>query len=453
MRPSSSRRSTIPSAPEHRGPARRGVDVYLMPAIIGGGRGDVEDVLVVGRTLARTGHDVRVPRSGPRRVLDDRSFDWTGIRRVRAIVPTRPRAVTISSQFGVTAADARDEPLGRAGPWTQVRTEIDRAYGPGQVLHVSLEEFARARPAVELAEERWRESGRTARDRRRRRGSRGFRREVADFVRLYRKFRALDRPDVLPLFPTFRRSARFASEFPESVQVGPIWPEPAVRPPIRDRAGTRRVLWYASPSTSERLAPRLMEGLSAGPGPVRLRVRAPRPLDLRSNPRVKVEFLEKDAPSAWRTAWATTDLAIVTGSRTLLEAIDEGVPFLYFNGVMGRGSSARCHRPEKLRSLLEILRSAGVASSVRRDLADFARLRRIEDILDRWAYGSAPLSSPLRRRIERGFPDPFQEGGRLVGAVVDRFASGGSSANDLVVALRQESRAPARRARPASSKV
>jgi hypothetical protein len=442
MRPSSSRRSTTQSTPEPRRAARPGVDVYLMPSIVGGGRGDVEEVLVVGRMLARAGHDVRVPRSGPREVLDDRSFDWTGIRRVRAITPTGPNAVTISSQFGVTAADARDEPLGRAGPWTEVRARIDRAYGPGRVLHVSLEEFARARPAAELAEERWRESGRTERERRRRRGSKVSRREVAEFVRLYRKFRALDRPDVLALFPTFRRSARFASEFPETVQVGPIWPEAIVRVRGAHRTGALRVLWYASPSTSARLLPRLMEGLSTSPRPVHLRVRSPRPLGLESNPRVKVELLGKESPAAWRNGRATTDLAIVTGSRSLLEAIDGRVPFLYFNGVMGRGSSARRHRPEKLLSLLAILRVAGVASSVRRDLADFARMRRVEDIVRRGARGTAPLGPRLRRTIERAFPDPFQDGGRLIRTVVGRFDSAGSSGADLVAAVRRESRHP-----------
>jgi len=156
MTRSASRRSTIRSGAERRRAARRAVDVYLMPAVVGGGRGDVEEVLGVGRALARTGYAPVVPRVGPRAVLPDRSFDWSGIRPTRRVVRRAPRAVTISSQFGVTAAQGRDEPLGRAGPWADARAAVDRAYGPGQVLHLSLEEFARARPVAGLAEERGR---------------------------------------------------------------------------------------------------------------------------------------------------------------------------------------------------------------------------------------------------------------------------------------------------------
>ena len=375
-------------------------------------------------------------------MLDDRSFDWTGIRRVRAITPTGPNAVTISSQFGVTAADARDEPLGRAGPWTEVRARIDRAYGPGRVLHVSLEELPGPGPPPSSPR-----SGGGSPAGRSANGDGGAARRFpagrwpSSSVSTGSSAPSIV-PNVLALFPTFRRSARFASEFPETVQVGPIWPEAIVRVRGAHRTGALRVLWYASPSTSARLLPRLMEGLSTSPRPVHLRVRSPRPLGLESNPRVKVELLGKESPAAWRNGRATTDLAIVTGSRSLLEAIDGRVPFLYFNGVMGRGSSARRHRPEKLLSLLAILRVAGVASSVRRDLADFARMRRVEDIVRRGARGTAPLGPRLRRTIERAFPDPFQDGGRLIRTVVGRFDSAGSSGADLVAAVRRESRHP-----------
>ncbi|MCI4360421.1 MAG: hypothetical protein L3J91_01835, partial [Thermoplasmata archaeon] len=218
-----------------------------MPAVVCGGRGDVEEVLLVGRSLARSGHPVQIMRLRPLQLLDDASFDRTGIRRTRRIRPVAPRAVTVSSQFGVTAADAREEPLGRAGPWSLERAEIDRAYGPANVLHVSLEEFARARPSRVLAEERWRESGRTGRERRRVRRSRSADRERAEFVALYRKFRAFGVPNLLTLFPTFRRSAAFAREFPESVQMGPLWPDTRSRPRARRRSRGFRVLWYASP--------------------------------------------------------------------------------------------------------------------------------------------------------------------------------------------------------------
>ena len=439
MTRSASRRSTIRSGAERRRAARRAVDVYLMPAVVGGGRGDVEEVLGVGRALARTGYAPVVPRVGPRAVLPDRSFDWSGIRPTRRVVRRAPRAVTISSQFGVTAAQGRDEPLGRAGPWADARAAVDRAYGPGQVLHLSLEEFARARPVAALAEERWRESGRTERDRRARRRSREFRREVEAFAALYRKFRAFDRPDVLAVFPTFRRSARFASQFPESVQVGPLWPEPRRRP--RRTPGPVRVLWYASPSTSERLAPRLLAGLSESGRPVRLVVRSPWPLPLRPSATVRVVVARTRRREAWNREWDRTDLAIVTGTRSLLEAIRWGVPFLYFNGVMGRGRSTRRHRPEKLLGLLDVLRASGVPASVRRDLADVARLRNVEEGVARWVLRPRGIGARLRAEIARGFPPPFEDAARFVVAAVGRFGAGSERAGDLVAALRRESRA------------
>ena len=453
MRRSSSKRSTTPSRTEPRGPARRGADVYLMPSVIGGGRGDAEEVLSVGRALARDGFPVHIVRSRPLSVLDDRSFDWSGLRRARGLRPRADRAVTISSQFGITAADGRDEPLGRAGPWAVERVGIERAYGPARVLHISLEEFARARPVAALAEERWRESGRTERHRRARRTTRAFRREVAEFARLYRKFRAFDRPDLLVAFPTFRRSARFAAEFPEAVQTGPIWPEGP--PPQRavSRAGPFRVLWYASPSTADRLAPRLIAGLAAADRPVRLRVRSPRPLPLTPSGRVQIEAAPTRPAAEWRREWARTDLAIVTGTRSLLEAIRWGVPFLYFNGVMGHGRSTRRHRPEKLLALLAVMPGPGTSARVRRDLSEFSRLRGVEEIVVRWVRRPVVIGPIVRRAVGRGFAEPFTDGARFVAAVAERFASGSRSPAELVRSLQRESRRAHKRPVARVSKV
>jgi hypothetical protein len=416
-----------------------------MPSVIGGGRGDVEEVLAIGRLLHRAGFPVQVFRSRPMPLLDDRSYDWSGTKRTRRPARRAPRAVTISSQFGITAADGRDEPLGRAGPWAVERAEIEHAYGPGSVLHLSLEEFARARPAAVLAEERWRESGTPERVRRARRRSGAFRREVAQFVRLYRRFRALDQPNLLAVFPTFRRSTRFAAEFPETVQTGPIWPEPVARRPTGARTGSLRVLWYASPSTSDRLAPRLLAGLAGSPRSVLLYVRSPRPLSLVSTGRVRVRPVTPRSATDWRRVWGTTDLAIVTGTRSLLEAIEWGVPFLYFNGVMGRGRATRRHRPEKLRALLAVLRGSAEVVRLRRDLADFSRLRRVEAIVGRWSRPTVSVGAGVRRSVVGGFPLGFDDGGTFVRTVVDRFAQGTMTAPELVGAVRRESRrAPTR---------
>ena len=442
MRRSTSRRSTTASRTEPGRAAGRGVEVYLLPAVVGGGRGDVEEVLAVGRALARRRHRVLIYRSRPLAVLEDPSFDRTGIRQVRRLAPRAGRAVTISSQFGVTAADGRDEPLGRPGPWALERAEIDRAYGPGCVLHVSLEEFARGRPSAELAEERWRESGTTARARRSGRNGAKARAEAAEFRRLFRKFRDLDRPDLLAIFPTLRPSRRFAEEFPETVQAGPVWPEPLRRRAAPARRGPLHVLWYASPSTSERLAPRLLAGLRGSEHRVVLRVRSSRPMILASTPRVRIVLPPARSSEGWRREWARTDLAIVTGTRSLLEAIEWGVPFLYFNGVIGRGRSARRHRPEKILALLALLRSSAVPSWVRRDLADFSRLRAVEPVVRRWLDEPRVLGPEVRRAIRRRFRPPFADAGALVAEVIERFGTSDGTAADLVRAVRRESRRP-----------
>ncbi len=434
-------------------PSRRRVDVYLLPSAVGGGRGDIEEVLLVGRDLARAGHRVRIVRRRPLALLDDPSFDWTGLRRDTLLVRRHDRAVTVSSQFGVTAADGRDEPLGRAGPWAVERAEIDRRYGVDRALHLSLEEFARARPPGALAEERWREAGRAAAWRRARRSSREFAREVAGFVGLYRKFRALDVPNLLTLFPTFRRSTAFEREFPESVQTGPLWPEPLGTLRRRATRGPIRVLWYASPSTSDRLVRPLLAGLARAPRPVRLWVRSPHPLSVPSSHRVRAESVSPHAPEGWQRLWATADLAIVTGTRSLLEAIGWGVPFLYYNGAMGRGGSTRRHRPEKIATLLDVLRSIEGTVELRQDLSDFARLRRIEATVARVLARPGRLPPTLRRSIADRCPDPFGDGRILVAKIVERFAQEGSSATDLIRSVRSESRRTGRGARDPASKV
>ena len=436
-------RSTPTTTRSHRDPARPHrppVDVYLMPAIVGGGRGDVEEVLLVGRALARRGHRVLIARSRPLPLLQDRSLDWTGIVRVPRPTPRAAKAVTISSQFGVTASDARPGPLGAAGPWAVERAAIDRAYGPDRVLHVSLEEFQRGRPARYLAEERYREGGRTARSRQSMRSSRAFRQEVAEFVRLYRKFRAFDVSDLLTIFPSFLPSRTFGREFPESVQSGPLWPEPLGHRRQRSPRGPVRVLWYASPSTSDRLAPRLLRALGAQPRPVELTVRSPRPLPLTPPRNVAILAPTARSPSAWQRTWAGTDFAIVTGTRSLLEAIRWGVPFLYFNGILGRGAAARRHRPEKIEGLVEFLRRSGVAPALRRDLAQFSRLQGLEAIVARSLAGRPPLPGSFPRQVARGFPPPFGDGITTVADLVQRFAAGRGGARALVREVRAESR-------------
>jgi hypothetical protein len=308
------------------------------------------------------------------------------------------------------------------------------------VLHVSLEEFARAYTSRQQTIERWREGGIAAREIRRRLARPEAAEEIRAFRDAYRRFRAFDRPDVLHLVAGFRFSRAYAREFPEAVQTGPLWPERfgrfrRTRP--RPARGARTWVWYASPSTSDRLARRVTDGAREARASLRVLVRAPRPLALPGGREaIRWEPAGALGPARWRRRFAEADLRVVTGSRTLLEALELGGPFLYFNGVLGAGPRARVHRPEKLRELLALGRRRGIPAARRRDLADFARLRRVEAIvrtaLDR--PGRAPRYPPRPRPL--GFEPPFDDAGELIRAVARAHARGGERAESLVARLR-----------------
>ena len=161
-----------------------------------------------------------------------------------------------------------------------------------------------------------------------------------------------------------------------------------------------------------------MAGLEeAGPG-VTLVLRSPRGLSVPPAPGVRVQSLEETGPGAWVRTWEGCDLAIVSGSRTLLEAIVTKTPFLYYNGLTGRPGRARRHRPEKLDSLLRS-RSAQGVDPVRRDLQDFARGRRVRAIVaNRLRVGWAGRSfAPTH-----GFPPGHEDGGGFVVRLAQGFA-------------------------------
>lgn len=423
---------------------------------MGGGLGDIEEVLAAGRRLAAVGVPLHLYRAAgrplPRSV--DGPWRWPPLRRVdRPVRPDAP-ALTISAGFGIAAAPGRDEPLGRPGPWTEERARLEAAHGPDRVLHVSFEEFARTLTSAAQTRERWREGGVSAREIRLRARSRSFPGEVAAFHRAYRRFRAFDAPNVLHLFTGFRPSRAFAREFPEAVETGPLWPSVGrPRRPERPPATRRRprsVLWYASPSTAGRLLPEVARGLSGLAGGVRVSLRSSHEWPLPSGSGVRFERLGPMAPAAWSRAWDRADLAIVTGSRTLLEAIERGLPFLYFNGVTGRGASARRHRPEKVASLLAAWRRGGAAPDVVRDLGRFARGQCVGAVVrralaeDRWR-ARFPTARPVV-----GFRPPFEDAGWVVAEAARRLAADGPSASAarVVAALRAEGRP--RRAGPGS---
>jgi hypothetical protein len=341
--------------------------------------------------------------------------------------------MTLSAWWGVSAAPGRDEPYGRAGPWAPECAAIDRAYGPGRVLHVSFEEFARTFTSREQVAERWREGGVPVREIRRRLREPDTARAILEFHEAFARFRAFDRPEVLHLYGTFLPSRAFHREFPEAVQCGPFWPEAA---PGRGRRVPGRWVWYASPGSSPLLAARLAEGWEPSLAPVRIEVRAPGKFPLPSAPNLRWSWLRPLARPAWRRRFADSGLKIVTGSRTLLEALVDGGPFLYFNGVLGHGAFARRHRPEKIDALLALWRSWGVPASLRHDLAEFSRARSVGPVLAR-----ARSDPDWRRRFPRrlrsdGFRTPYDDAGELIERTARAFAAGRWSAAEVVAALR-----------------
>jgi hypothetical protein len=424
-------------------PRAPSLDVYLFPAVIGGGRGDVEEVRCAGELLRATGASVGIlrfpyPRSN---AAGDRRPHLAGFPTRTVLHGRSPRALTIASQFGITAEGPRSGPLGAPGPWSREREAVERAYGLDQTLHVSFEEFARTLTSPRQIEERWREGGVPLRVIAQRRQSASFARESSRAHRLYRTFRSFDRANLLPLFPAFGRSRSFAHEFPESVQCGPLWPR-RVRSRPRSSAVARRVTWYASPATSVRIAAPLVDALACAVPRTLLSVRSPRPIGLPSSTDVRTISLPPLPGDAWRRRQASADLAIVTGSRSLLEAIVDRVPFLYFNGLVGRGRSARRHRPEKIDQFLAALPDGADERKVRAALLPFARGRSIRASVE----GALAPGDAWRRALARfrptGFAPPFDAADELLRQIARRWATSEEPSERLVRAVRAQSRRP-----------
>jgi hypothetical protein len=356
-----------------------------------------------------------------------------------------PRALTISAEWGVSAAPERPEPLGRAGPWAWESAAVERAYGAGSVLHLSLEEFARTLTSAEESFERFREGGVPVRAIPARLASASGREDLARFRAAYRRFRGFDRPNLLSVFATFRPSTAFAREYPEAVQTGPLWPGRARARPHTPRARVEW-LWYASPASAAGMVGPIDRALAQLPHPPRVSVRSPRPLPLPSDGDRWVA-LGPEPPDGWATRFGDADLRIVTGSRTLLEALEVGGPFLYYNGVVGQGRSRRRHRPEKVVALLEAWRADGVGRTVARDLRDFAGGRAIGRIARRAACDPEfAVGFPDGWR-PRGFRPPFDDAGRFLLDVAGRWAEGVEEAAPFTAAVRARGRAAFRSSR------
>jgi hypothetical protein len=423
--------------------------VYLFPAVVGGGRGDIEETLAAGRRLAREGFRVllyrRKGRPLPRSV--EGPWDWPPLRRVTRLVRRGSAALTIAPAWGLSAAPSRAEAFGRGGPWEEEAREVEASYGPERTVHVSLEEFARTLSSERENRERLREGGVLTRELAGRLRASRSSGEQDRFRAAFHRYRAFDRPNVLHVFSTFRADRRFRREFPASVQTGPLWSERFRNPPRqRPRAHGPECVWYASPASAERIAPAVVEGLATSDPPVRLFVLTPRPWTVRLPPD-RAEVVTHPLPSdEWTRRFARACLRIVTGSRTLLEAMELGGPFLYFNGLLGRGARTRRHRPEKLTALLEVAARRGVAASVRKDLADFARGQRVREVVERAVRGVDGWSRFPRRWTRGTSVPPFGDAGRLLVQVAHALGPPGVSASGLVGRVRA-GRSPAGRPR------
>ncbi len=430
-------RSTAPSPSRPGGPRR--LDVYLFPAVVGGGLGDIEETLAAGRRLAGAGWVARLYRRAGRRLPPEVEgpWDWPSpLERVDRLDPRAPAALTVVPAWGVSAAPGRAGAMGRPGVWAEEADDIEQAYGSASTVHVSLEEFARTLSVGRENRERLREGGIPAQElpaRLRRSQAAG---DPDRFREAFERFRAFDRSNVLHLFATFRPDPVFAAEFPAAVQTGPLWPHRfRPTPAARRRARHPEWIWYASPASAERLAPEVVGGLTTVDPAIRLLVRTPRPWKVALAGRF-VEVRSRPLPAReWRARFQEATLRVVTGSRTLLEALEVGGPFLYFNGVLGRGPGTRRHRPEKIVAWLAAER-ARLAPDLRRDLADFARGRRVRAVVQRAARGEGGWSRFPTGAPEPGFRPPFDDAGRLIEEVARALARDPTDARGIVRRVR-----------------
>ncbi len=419
-------------------PAPRGVDVYLFPAVIGGGLGDIEEVLAGARELARAGFPIRLYRRAgrplPRWV--DGPWDWPPIERCRSIRPRAAAAMTLSPDWGVSAAPGRAARFCRAGPWAEESADVERAYGTASTIHVSLGEFARTLTASGETRERLREGGVPSRELKIRLARARAVGEVDAFRDAFVRFRAFARPNVLHVFASFRPQPAFVREFPNAVETGPLWPSRHVPARKRRDSRSREWVWYASPASAETIAPAVVEGLAQSEPPVHLFVRTARPWpSVRSDERVSVATDPMGA-AAWRRRFSRAELRIVTGSRTLLEALELGGPFLYFNGVLGIGPARRRHRPEKVDALLDLARSRGVSSDLLRDLRDFAQGRRVSEVVARAAARRDGWARFPRRLGFRGFAPPYDDAGRFLVSIARALSDRPTGAAQIVADAR-----------------
>ncbi len=399
-------------------------------------------MLAAGTCLAGAGFPVvlyrRAGRALPRGV--DGPWAWPPHRRAERPVRTAPRAMTVAPAWGITAAPRRPGALGRPGPWSEEVADLERAYGEGRLLHVSLEEFGRTLTSRRETIERFREGGVPARALAGRLAGARTAGELEAYRDAFRRFRAFERANVLHVFAGFRYDPGFAREYPEAVQSGPLWPVLAPRSPVPGSA--RRPapwVWYASPASAPTIAPAVLRGLAAEPRSPRLVVRTPRAWTAGPWPG-NVTVREAPLPAwRWRRSFRGAGLRIVTGSRSLLEALRLGGPFLYFNGVLGDGARRRRHRPEKIVEFLALARAADWPAPLLSDLDAFSRGARVEEVVRRAARRRGPWGRFPATPAPSGYAPGFEDAGRLLVRLAREFARTPADSASVVARFRAAS--------------
>jgi hypothetical protein len=416
------------------------VDVYLLPHPVGRGVGDIEEVLLAGRRLHRAGfpiHMLTFPRT-PVPAWWDGPWDWPPLRRTARPRPTSTRALTLCTNWGVTAAPEQPGPLGHAGPWAPAVEAIERAYGTDHVVHISFEEFGRTFSSRRQECERFREGGMPVRAIQRHLCSPAGRREIRAAHDAYARYRGFAHPNVLHLYPSFQPAPGFRREFPSALVCGPFRPDYAVGTAGPSRTARRPPVWfwYASPGSSARLASALDHAVQSLGARLVVEYRGDPCAPEHSSGAVEWRRLPLLPPSELRERFRRAELRIVTGSRTLIEALALGGPFLYFNGVLGAGAHQRRHRAEKVDALRALWQSQGVPDRTVQDLVSFSGLRGVRGTVGR-ALGDRQWTASFRRRaFSRGFPPPWGDAGALLDAVVKGWSSGAHSAPDWVGRVR-----------------
>jgi hypothetical protein len=442
-------------------PGRPRLPVYVFPCRIQQGRGEWVETGRAVRLLARAGYPLyhlrsvtpsREGREDPRAVPLDPSRGgpepFPRVEPLRAPVPSR-QAVAVVTWFGVTArrSDLAGDPM--PGPLAD-RFERLREAHPDGLLILSLEEFGTARTSREAVTEGLRQAGLCPR--RIRQVLRSP--EGKDRLRRYRqaffRARAGEREDVLHLFPEFFPSLPALREFPFALPIGPFWPPRPGRAVARLPATrrTRRVVWYASASSSSRLLGPLLDALGGLSQPVELFVRhgspwaLPDPSSSAGRP-VRVVELGPESRPRWEGRLRAADLRVVGGSQSLVEAVSDAVPFLYFNGALRTPAGGSVgFRREKLLSLLRGSSRRRGERLVARDLRAFADLRGVSGVVrralgsGRWRAGCVRLT----RQAGRAYPPGLRAGEAYLLSLVRSFERAEGSVEEFVRGAREAHR-------------